>query len=53
VTDVDLDQVRSSYVRRAVETAGGALSDDDADFVAEDTRWTRERVLAEARGAEA
>ena len=46
VVDVDLDDVRASYVRRAVDAidGAGALGPVDLAFLAEETRWPEDRV---------
>ena len=46
VTDVELDQVRRSYLHHAIEslTEGKRLSDVDIDFLAAETRSTKSYV---------
>jgi hypothetical protein len=43
VTDVDLEQVRRSYLEKALDSipAGAVLSDADYDFLADETRLSR------------
>ncbi len=55
VVDVDLDGVRQSYVRHAIDTLGDddQLSEADFDFLATETRTSRryvEDLVHEARG---
>jgi cysteine synthase len=45
VVDVDLGRLRASYLRRALD-GGDALSEEDAAFLAEDTRATQGEVRA-------
>jgi cysteine synthase len=44
--DVDLDEVRRSYLRRALATlpAGARPDDVDVEFLAAETRWSADRV---------
>jgi cysteine synthase len=44
VEDVDLDRIRRSYIRKAVELVEGALGPEDVAFLAEDTGTDEERV---------
>jgi hypothetical protein len=46
VTDVELDRVRRSYLRHAQEAlpAGVRLGEADLAFLAEETRWSPDRV---------
>lgn len=46
VTDVDLEQVRRSYLAKALDSiaAGAVLGDADYDFLADETRISRPRI---------
>jgi cysteine synthase len=55
VVDVDLERVRRSYLRRACEAlpGGARVAEVDVAFLAEETRWSPDRVrevLDEVRG---
>lgn len=48
VAELELDQIRHSYLKNALARAGaGNLSGEDLDFLAEETRWDRSRVEKE------
>ncbi|MFH1573095.1 MAG: 2-amino-4-oxopentanoate thiolase subunit OrtB [Acidobacteriota bacterium] len=44
VSEVDLDRLRESYVRRAAQEAPGGLGDEEVEFLAAETRAPAERV---------
>ena len=46
VAEVDLDELRRSYLRNALDTvpAGVRLDEEDKAFLAAETRWSQARV---------
>jgi len=44
VTDIDLNNLRSSYIKNILKITGGQLDDVDIDFIAEDINVNREYV---------
>ena len=46
VTEVDLDKLRRSYIRNAIEKNNlTQVSQEDVEFLSEDTRWPADKVL--------
>ncbi|MDI6908570.1 2-amino-4-oxopentanoate thiolase subunit OrtB [Nocardioides sp.] len=50
IEDIRLDDLRASYVRTAGRTVGREFTDDEIRFLAEDSGWSDEAVLAVHRG---
>jgi hypothetical protein len=48
VEEIDLDGVRRSYLRRALERFEGSPTDEEIAFLAAETRWTEDQVRAAA-----
>lgn len=46
VTEVNLNKLKQSYIRQALEHLGGDANDEVIDFLAADTKSSRERVEA-------